>query len=219
VSLIRLALGARCNSRWSNCFLTVIEVNVFSVIRLTTFIFVLFAPCHVLAGPLGEFDLRSLAIGAMGMIVGHEISHFAVAESMNIKAEYDGVTVVYPNSILTPKQQLRVASAGFQSQWILSELAFHYLDKPDVGQHSVATGAVLAHIAITTAYLTFLKNNKDGDVFGIANALGKSRNNVALTLAFPALLDTWRLFGEPPDWVPHLARIGKGSGVAWVWNK
>ena len=176
-------------------------------------------PCHVLAGPLEEFNSTGLATGAIGMIVGHEIGHFAVAESMNIKAEFDGVTVVYPNSNLTPRQHLRVASAGFQSQWLLSELAFHYLDKPNAEQHSVATGAVLAHIAITTAYLTFLKNNKDGDVVGMATALGKSRSNVALTLALPALLDTWRLFGEPPDWVPHLSRIGKGSGVVWVWNK
>ena len=196
-----------------------IEVNVFIMIRLTTLMFALFAPCHVLAGPLEEFNSTGLATGAIGMIVGHEIGHFAVAESMNIKAEFDGVTVVYPNSSLTSRQRLRVASAGFQSQWLLSELAFHYLEKPDVEQHSVATGAVLAHIAITTAYLTFLKNNKDGDVVGMATALGKSRSNVALTLALPALLDTWRLFGEPPDWVPHLSRIGKGSGVAWVWNK
>ena len=197
----------------------VIEVNVFIMIRLTTFIFVLFAPCHVLAESLGEFDLRGLATGAIGMIVGHEIGHFAVAESMNVKAEFDGVTVVYPNSSLTSRQQLRVASAGFQSQWVLSELAFHNLDKPDDEQHSVATGAVLAHIAITTAYLTFMKNEEDGDVAGMATALGKSRSSVALTLALPALLDTWRLFGEPPDWVPHLSRIGKGLGVAWIWNK
>ena len=160
-----------------------------------------------------------LATGAIGMIVGHEIGHFAVAESMNIKAEFDGVTVVYPNSSLTSRQRLRVASAGFQSQWFLSELAFHYLDKPDVEQHSVATGAVLAHIAITTAYLTFLKNNEDGDVAGMAAALGKSRSNVALTLALPALLDAWRLFGEPPDWIPHLSRTSKGLGMVWIWNK
>ena len=112
-----------------------------------------------------------------------------------------------------------MASAGFQSQWLLSELAFHYLDKPDVEQRSVATGAVLAHIAITTAYLTFMKNEEDGDVAGMATALGKSRSSVALTLALPALLDTWRLFGEPPDWIPHLSRTSKGLGIVWFWNK
>ena len=153
------------------------------------------------------------------MIVGHEIGHFAVAESMNVKAEFDGVTVVYPDSNLTSRQHLRVASAGFQSQWVLSELAFHYLDKPDEEQHSVAAGAVLAHLGITAAYLTFLRNNEDGDVAGMATALGKSRSNVALTLALPALLDTWRLFGEPPDWVPHLSRTSKGLGIVWFWNK
>ena len=197
----------------------VIEVNVFNVIRLTTFIFALFAPCQVLAGPLGEFDLRGLATGAIGMMVGHEIGHFAVAESMNIKAEFDGVTVVYPDSNLSPRQHLRVASAGFQSQWFLSELAFHYLNKPNAVQHSVAAGAVLTHLGITAAYLTFLRNNEDGDVAGMATALGKSRSNVALTLALPALLDTWSLFGEPPDWVPHLSGTSKGLGIVWIWNK
>ena len=79
------------------------------------------------------------------------------------------------------------------TSWLLSELAFHYLDKPDVEQHSVATGAVLAHIAITTAYLTFLKTNKDGDVVAMATALGKSRSNVALT--------------APPSITGHMASI------------
>ena len=197
------------------CFVRVIKVNVFNVIRLTTFIFVLLAPCHVLAGPLEELNLKGLATGAIGMIVGHEIGHFAVAESMNVKAEFDGVTVVYPNSSLTSRQRLRVASAGLQSQWVLSELAFHYLDKPDVEQRSVAAGAVLTHLGITAAYLTFLRNNEDGDVAGMATALGKSRSNVALTLTLPALLDTWRLFGEPPNWVPHLPRTSKGLGIVW----
>ena len=44
---------------------------------------------------------------------------------------------------------LRVASAGFQSQWLLSELAFHYLDHTDADKAGVAAGAVLAHLGIT----------------------------------------------------------------------
>ena len=52
---------------------------------------------------------------------------------------------------------------------------------------------MLAHIVITTAYLTFLKNNKDGDVVAMATALGKSRSNVALT--------------GPPSITGHMASI------------
>jgi len=44
---------------------------------------------------------------------------------------------------------LRVASAGFQSQWLLSELAFHYLDHTDADKASVVAGTVLAHLGIT----------------------------------------------------------------------
>jgi hypothetical protein len=175
-------------------------------------------PISVLAEPLDQFDLTGLVVGAAGMVLGHELGHFALAASMDIDAEFDGVTVVYPGTDLSSQQQARVASAGFQSQWLLSELAFHFLDKPDAAPNSIAAGVVLGHLGITAAYLSFLKNEKEGDVAGMANAFGKNRTDLALLLAVPALLDGWRLFGKPPDWVPVLSRAGKGLGLAWIWS-
>lgn len=175
-------------------------------------------PISALAEPLDQFDFTGLVVGAAGMVLGHELGHFALAASMDIDAEFDGVTVVYPGTDLSSRQQARVASAGFQSQWLLSELAFHFLDKPDAAPNSIAAGAVLGHLGITAAYLSFLKNEEGGDIAGMANAFGKNRTDLALLLAVPALLDGWRLFGKPPDWVPVLSRAGKGLGLAWVWS-
>ena len=75
--------------------------------------------------------LNSLLVGAVGLVVGHELGHFAVADLMNVSAEFEGFSIVYPDSIFSSREKLRVASAGFQSQWILSELAFHYLEADD----------------------------------------------------------------------------------------
>jgi len=154
------------------------------------------------------------------MILAHELGHIGVARSLNIKTDYDGVTIVYPGLTRGSKDQLRVASGGFQAQWLLSELAFHYLDQADTGMHNdIATGAILGHLAITASYLTVLKNDEDGDIAGMANALDRNRNEVALLIAIPAIIDAWRLFGEPRDWVPHLSRTSKGLGLVWIWNK
>ena len=153
------------------------------------------------------------------MLLGHELGHIGIARSLDIETDYDGVTIVYPGLTRGSKDQLRVASGGFQAQWLLSELAFHYLDQADTStQNDIAAGAVLGHLAITASYLTILKNDEDGDIAGMANALGRNRNDVALLLAIPAIFDAWRLFGTPPNWVPPISRASKGLGLTWVWS-
>ena len=151
------------------------------------------------------------------MLLGHELGHWVLSQGKHI--ECDGVAIVYSQSVLTLREKLRVASAGFQVQWLLSELAFDQLQKPSTGRsRDLAAGAILGHLAITAAYLTFLKDDAYGDVTAMAEATGHSRNHIVKFLALPAVLDAWLLWGDPPRWVPHVSRGSKGWGIAWAWN-
>ena len=186
--------------------------------RIQLFLLLTLSSAHVTADLSGTLTGGWISVGALGMLLTHEAGHMAVAAVTGINANIDDLTVVYPGENLTPRHQLRVASAGFQTQWLLSEVAFGYLHDAEISKRSLATGAVITHLGISAAYLTFLKDHEDGDVMGIANALGRDRDEVAALVAIPALLDTWRLLGNPPRWVPSLSAASKGLMAAWVWN-
>ena len=66
--------------------------------------------------------LNSLLVGAAGLVVRHELGHFAVADLMNVSAEFEGFSIVYPDSTFSSREKLRVASAGItkRNQLILS---------------------------------------------------------------------------------------------------
>ncbi len=164
---------------------------------------------------------QSVAAGVATTIAIHELGHLAVAATENVDAEFNGLSIVYPEDDLSDRSHLRLASAGYQSQWLASEYAFHQLDKtPDSAkQRAFYQGMVLGHIGITAAYLTFLKNHDQGDSLGISEASSLSTDQVALSLAIPAALDSWRLFGtSPPRWVPMVSKSSKLAGVALVWT-
>ena len=122
---------------------------------------------------------------------------------------------------MSPASHLQLASAGFQSQWVMSELELreqngkeHKRPPSDFG-----AGVVCSYLGVSLAYLTFLKNQQTGDVYGISNATGYSRGQIGLMLAIPAVLDTWRLFGDDvPQWVPVVSVMSKGVGAAWIWT-
>ena len=186
--------------------------------RIQLFLLLILSPPHVTADLSGTLTSGWISVGALGMLLTHEAGHMGVATAMGIDADIDDFTVVYPGENLTPRQQLRIASAGFQTQWLLSEVAFKYLNDGEIARRSLAAGAIITHLGISAAYLTFLKDHEDGDIMGIANALGENKDAVAALVAFPALLDTWRLLGKPPGWVPSLSAASKGLMVAWVWS-
>ena len=151
----------------------------------------------------------------------HELGHFIVADSFGFDAEFDGVTIVYPGAVMTDDEQLQVSSAGFQVQWLVSEVALRYRkDKKltDFGDNYNA-GLVGAHLAITAVYMTALLNHEDGDLQGMSEATGISNDNLAVLVAIPAVLDAWRLFGgNVPEWVPALSAGTKGIGLTWIWT-
>ena len=168
-----------------------------------------------------EAGWEGFALGFASGIVAHEAGHIVVATSKGYSVRYDGLSIVYPGARLTRSGQLQVASAGFQTQWALSEFVLrdrngdeHIKPPSDFG-----AGVVCSYLGVSFAYLTFLKNQYSGDVYGMSQASGYSRDRISMMLAVPAVLDTWRLFGnDVPKWVPALSVLSKGLGAAWIWS-
>ncbi len=149
----------------------------------------------------------------------HELGHYVVATSKGDKVSHDGLSIVYPGAQFTDAERLQVASAGFQTQWLMAELALRDRDGKERKPGNFGAGVVCAHLGITLAYQTVLKNNKQGDVVGMAEATKRSNDSIALALAVPGVLDAWRLFGnQVPEWVPQLSLLSKGLGIAWIWT-
>ncbi len=168
-----------------------------------------------------ERDRGNFILGFLTGYAAHELGHIVVSDSLGYESEFDGVTIVYPDANLEGKDLVRISSSGYQFQWVASEIALRYRDKGDlsIAADNYSAGVVAAHIAISAAYLTVLRDHKDGDIVGLAKGTGFDKNELALTLAIPAVLDTWRLFGnEVPGWVPTISAGSKALGLAWIWN-
>lgn len=160
------------------------------------------------------------ALGLVSGIVAHEGGHYVVATSLGYNVSHDGFSVVYPGAAFTRSDHLRVASAGFQTQWLLSEVVLRDREQR-MKEHpgNFGAGIVCAHLGITLAYLTVLNNNGLGDIAGMADATGRTHNQLALALAIPGALDAWRLFGnEVPEWVPQVSLVSKGIAITRIWT-
>ena len=154
--------------------------------------------------------------GFVSGVAFHEMGHIIVASELGYPIEHTGVSITYGSKPLSAHDQERIASAGFQAQWIASELAFAARKKSN---SMYAAGVISAHLAISAAYLTFLKNQELGDSVGYSHATGMPINQVVWRAAIPALLDSWRLFGnDVPNWVPVLSVVSKGVGIAAIWT-
>lgn len=161
------------------------------------------------------------ALGFVGGIVAHEAGHYAVATSKGYKVSHDGLSIVYPGAKFTDSAHFQIASAGFQTQWLLAELVLRDGNGKEMNGPlgNFGAGIVCAHLGITLAYLTVLKDHKLGDIAGTAQATGRTNNQIALALVVPGVLDAWRLFGnDVPEWVPHVSLFGKGIGIARIWT-
>lgn len=169
----------------------------------------------------GRTELGKFALGMLSGVVAHELGHYVVATSKGYKVGNDGLSIVYPDAAFTDSDHLQVASAGFQTQWLLAELILRGSNGSEMKEPpgDFGAGIVCAHLAITAAYLVYLKDHDQGDIVGMADATGYSNNRIALALAIPGALDAWRLFGnQVPDWVPQLSLASKGLGMAWAWT-
>ena len=164
---------------------------------------------------------HSFLIGFATGYMAHELGHVLVAKSKGYCVETDGLSVVYPDLTEGTPDQLQIASAGFQAQWIVSEAALRYRENRRLThrENNFTAGLVVFHLTATAAYMTVLNDHGKGDTVGAAQATGLSTDQVALIAAIPAVLDGWRLFAKNcPAWVPALSAGAKGVGIFVVWR-
>lgn len=165
--------------------------------------------------------LENFALGFASGLAAHEMGHVLIATTKGYSVSHDGFSLTYPGAKFTPAGQLQLASAGFQTQWALSELVLRDQNGHENRKRpsDFGAGVVCSYLGVSFAYLTFLKNQSQGDVAGMSYATGLSHDRLSLMLAIPAVLDTWRLFGDDvPEWVPVLSVMSKGVAAAWIWT-
>ena len=146
----------------------------------------------------------------------HESSHYLMAKLYGFDIGLDNVSIVYPDWDPTPREKMRIASAGFQGQWIVSELAFSRLEKkPDEKYYE---GIVAGHVAISLAY-TILKKNDTSDIHSMSSVSDFSSNELLLFLLVPASIDVFRLWvDESPKWLKNISIASKGLGITAIWK-
>lgn len=156
----------------------------------------------------------SFLAGALSGYLLHELGHVTVAAGHGYSIHHDGPSITYAPAFRSKSDQLRISTAGFQSQWLYSEGAFHFREKaPDF-----TGGMIVAHLGITAAYLFGLKNHPESDVTSAAHATGLSRTSIMMLALPPAILDGWRFFGsDVPSWVAPLSIGYKAGMVTAIW--
>ncbi|MBI5136672.1 MAG: hypothetical protein HZA24_04955 [Nitrospirae bacterium] len=179
------------------------------------------APAAAWTPPADPAGWGRFALGFVGGVAGHELGHVLVATAQGDRVAFSGPSIVYPDAETGGAGQFHAASAGFQAQWLLSEAVLWHHEAQPAGHRisNVGAGVVGAHLAITAAYLAVLRHHELSDIQGMANGSHLHPDQLMAVVTLPALLDGWRLFAaRPPGWVPRLARLGKGIGIAMVWR-
>ena len=161
-------------------------------------------------------DWQAFLGGALTTLAVHESSHYLIAKQYGFDVSFSGLSIVYPDWDPSPQQKMRVSTAGFQGQWIASEIAFAELEKKT--DDAFYQGVVVGHIAISFAYAV-LKEDDTSDIYAISSVSDLSRNQVLALLLVPAGIDAARLRMEaPPKWLRNVSIASKGLSIAAIWK-
>ncbi len=145
-------------------------------------------------------DNGSFLAGMATTVVVHETGHLITAASLGYKVKINGASITYLGN-MPDRDHLRLASAGFQAQWLLTEAVMNANEGKQMNDYE--RGIIAGHIAITAVYLTVLMNHPESDMRGIKDSAHINNLTTAAIIAVPAALDYWHVFGKnSPKWVP-----------------
>ena len=165
------------------------------------------------------WQYRNFWAGAAGALLVHELGHVLIGRAYGVHPQLNRGSIVYPYSQFSAAQSVRVSSAGFQAQWLLSELAFSDVTSIHPTHPHLAQGAISMHLAISAAYLIRLKDMPTSDLYALSQTTQQSRNSLAWWISIPAILDAYRLWAsDVPAWLPYLSMGVKAAEITYIWR-
>lgn len=161
---------------------------------------------------------RFVAGFAAGLAI-HEAGHVLLADLHGYSVDHDGLSLVYDGAAMSARDQLRISSAGMQAQWLVNEYVFarQRRNSGDIG--NFGAGIVVSQLAVSLAYLTILKDHELGDVEGMHQSSGWSRDQLGVSLGLISAMDGWRLSGRSmPRWLPTVSVATKSLMIGAIWT-
>jgi hypothetical protein len=160
--------------------------------------------------------------GLMGLAL-HEAGHVAGAWAFEAgpgvkRVEFAGIPffAITHRSDLSPRREFIVSSAGFWSQYLLSEQILTHRPRLRLEQRPIEKGVVGFHAATSVMYAAaaFAKIGPvERDTRGMASALGISERWIGVLVLAPAVLDAYRYFHPGAKWAAWSSR-GVKIGMA-----
>lgn len=170
-------------------------------------------------------QVGKLLVGAAVGLVLHEAGHVAGAWAFDAdpgvkRVEFSGIPffAITHRSDLSPRREFVVSSAGFWSQYLLSEQILTHRPRLRLEQRPIEKGVVAFHVGTSVMYAAaaFAKiGPAERDTRGMASALGINERWIGALVLAPAILDAYRYFHPDAKWAAWSSR-GVKIGMAML---
>ncbi len=165
---------------------------------------------------------KFLAGAALGLAL-HETGHVAGAWAFDAdpgmkRVEFGGIPffAITHRGDLSPRREFIVSSAGFWSQYLLSEQILTHRPRLRLEQRSVEKGMLAFHVGTSVMYAgaAFGKiGPPERDTRSMASTRGVSERWIGVLVLAPAVLDAYRYFHPNAKWAAWSSR-GVKIGMA-----
>ena len=161
---------------------------------------------------------NKFAMGLLASIAAHELGHVIIGKAKVSSVAFDDFSITYPGNDFDDADILQTYAAGFQAQWLLSEIFLTKYERSKQKSTNLDAGLVLSTLATTLGY-ALVNDRRYGDIQNISATTGVSRTSLTALLAIPAAFDAWRLIGKDvPKWIPAVAQTSRGLSIAVIWT-
>jgi hypothetical protein len=170
-----------------------------------------------------DAEIGKVLLGGLMGLALHEAGHVAGAWAFEAgpgvkRVEFAGIPffAITHRSDLSPRREFIVSSAGFWSQYLLSEQILTHRPRLRLEQRPIEKGVVGFHAGTSVMYAAAALAKigpAERDTRGMASALGISERWIGVLVLAPAVLDAYRYFHPGAKWAAWSSR-GVKIGMA-----